>query len=617
MNARQLPRWIPILPAALVLGAAASALVLAQGSPLTGGCAGGALGPAHDQPGALCEDFDTDRNGSGSITWSRLYPAGAVCDPYRVLEDPSDDILGHSVSGGPHPYGVAGTICSVDAAFPQALATCHVAPAENDWHLHSPFEGCDGDDSYDGGDPNFASTCAPDAKAHSGLRSLHLGRHLRAADTAWDTYRFRQTSAFVMDPVHLSPSARLEFWQIIWACNTECISLGANGTTGGGQSQISLRDPNRGVYGPWRRLTPGENGYDSVAQDLKIFCEFDPGDDDLPPSDETMCLPSSPQWAHIGDPLGTDRTCTTDTDGSDPTWLDCGRTDTRTVDPNCSWVADPNCGSFLENGAAGAGVWARSRIDLSPFGGEHARLRWVFQGGGGWGFGESRSFLEPEPGFSPYFSYGVDEGWYIDDIRITDALETVPLCIDGDGDGFGFPADPLCPDPRPDCGCLDENVFPGAPEICDRVDSDCDLVIPAEEIDGDGDDVAPCEGDCADDDPSNIRTPAPVSALTAVPERSGVILAWEDQAGTAGPATVYDLFTGLISDLRSGAGFGAGSCEKNDLGASSYSAHGPDPSPGDGRYWIVRGQNGCPAGDGTWGSALRDAQTSASAQACD
>jgi hypothetical protein len=133
-----------------------------------------------------------------------------------------------------------------------------------------------------------------------------------------------------------------------------------------------------------------------------------------------MCVSSLYSWNLIGDPYGTDRTCTVDTNGGDPIYKDCGITDNRTVDPNCSWVADPDCGSFLENGPPGQrGVWARSTLDLSEFAGEKARLRWVFQAGGGWGFGETRSFLEPQYG-GLSFTYDQDDGWWIDDIRITD-----------------------------------------------------------------------------------------------------------------------------------------------------------------------------------------------------
>lgn len=69
-------------------------------------------------------------------------------------------------------------------------------------------------------------------------------------------------------------------------------------------------------------------------------------------------------------------------------------------------------------------------------------------------------------------------------------------CGDGDGDGY-LPIS--CG--GDDCDDTDPNVFPGAPEICDGEDSDCDGDVPADEDDADIDGWMVCAGDCDDTDP--------------------------------------------------------------------------------------------------------------------
>ena len=80
----------------------------------------------------------------------------------------------------------------------------------------------------------------------------------------------------------------------------------------------------------------------------------------------------------------------------------------------------------------------------------------------------------------------------------TSEASTNVVVVDCDSDGDGG-IDPVCA--GDDCDDDDPLLFAGAPELCDGVDNDCDGVVPAAELDGDGDGVPPCDGDCDDADP--------------------------------------------------------------------------------------------------------------------
>ncbi len=67
-----------------------------------------------------------------------------------------------------------------------------------------------------------------------------------------------------------------------------------------------------------------------------------------------------------------------------------------------------------------------------------------------------------------------------------------PAEIDGDGDGVlgGL-----------DCDDAEPTVYPGAIELCDGLDNDCDGAASADETDNDADQERVCAGDCNDSDP--------------------------------------------------------------------------------------------------------------------
>ena len=62
---------------------------------------------------------------------------------------------------------------------------------------------------------------------------------------------------------------------------------------------------------------------------------------------------------------------------------------------------------------------------------------------------------------------------------------------DADGDGYS-PADG-------DCNDNDASRYPGAEEICDGKDNNCDEVVPEDEIDADVDGYRLCADDCDDE----------------------------------------------------------------------------------------------------------------------
>ena len=155
-------------------------------------------------------------------------------------------------------------------------------------------------------------------------------------------------------------------------------------------------------FGRWQKLEPFQNVYEHTAQVFSWFgyCEHTPMDAanaNYPDVyGETMCFPDG-IWSHSGAVLGT----------------------------NVFTFFQAQGPGYL--GSVGDGTWVQSKFNLALFMGQRVRFRWI---GSTWDFGNGwEAYLLPPGGAAPWDAGFYDDGWWIDAIQITGAMETpfVPL----------------------------------------------------------------------------------------------------------------------------------------------------------------------------------------------
>jgi hypothetical protein len=206
-------------------------------------------------------------------------------------------------------------------------------------------------------------------------------------------------------------------------------------------------------------------------------------------------------------------------------------------------------------------------------------------------------------------------GRYMVRVFVTNGFDTSEAegLVDFDFDGCPDVTDP---DPQfPDADFLDGD---GVADICDNCptipnpvqeDQDDDSIGSAcdncpefanlDQFDGDSDG----SGDVCDCDPQDggaFSVPGPAGGLAlaknAVNPDTDLDMVWDSLAPTAGSGTAYDVIAGKLTGMA-GNGLVPDDCPGNDL-PSPGETFSRSLSPGEGVWYVVRGQNSC--GDGSW-----------------
>ncbi len=167
----------------------------------------------------------------------------------------------------------------------------------------------------------------------------------------------------------------------------------------GGVVQAQVSDEDGNPLGVWTTLVPFQNGYDLQRAENYINCMFDPIDDGN--TEDDFYEPYNPEL-----PLGPSSLCYDQ-------WVftALGDTDEPFDALNVNHAAGPGL-----QGATGIGTWVESRCDLSAYRGQYIRIRFITTGIKV----ETVETYEELMGWNPT---PADDGWFIDDIRVTGTVE--------------------------------------------------------------------------------------------------------------------------------------------------------------------------------------------------
>jgi hypothetical protein len=393
-------------------------------------------------PQSISLDLDLDVNGGGSPTEIVEGFEGGLGifkidnqDSVTVNADAMDDIIDGSGGNGGSFAASDGFRCQThDPDWNQSnsygqIADCYLAPSSNPtnaddiWWEISDF-----------------AVDAIHGRSYDGTKSMHYGR-LVDVDDGYTTPLSTLEAAQLTVPVALgwrnvcsnnglancttdaecgagtcvSPSPRVTFKQQISLIDFRTVNT--NLTADGGVLHIRLADPMGNAVGDWIKVESTSNGYDSQREDNYTNCMFDPIDDGT--NEDDFDDPADPFRR-----TGPSSTCF-----PERVFTFIGDTDAPFSPNNLGQAQGPGIEAL--NGSVG--TWIESEIDLARFRGRSVYVRMLVTSL------KAGSAVEYNTLFDSANDPG-DDGWFVDDFRIVDAIDS-PATVSVDiNDNSGLPA---------------------------------------------------------------------------------------------------------------------------------------------------------------------------------
>jgi hypothetical protein len=279
-----------------------------------------------------------------------------------------------------------------------------------DWHIHT--------------------TASPDGgRAYDGTRSLHLGVHPGAASA--DTTRLSQLDAIrTTAPIYLGAfsgaSPQLSYKHQVSLVDNRTVNIPfPNFAADRAVAQYQFADSSDNPLGNWVKLFPYQNEYDAQGVDNYTNCTFDPTDDGN--NEDSFFDPTDPNRR-----TGPSSTCFPEF-----SYAFQGDIFYQHAPGDMTQIGRASDGPGLR-GSIDRGTWIEPKYNLSTLVGRRMRLRFLF------------TSIEVNPAVLVTDALGADpdnpgdDGWYVDNIVMTDTLTSPATILSDATNNNGLPACANC-----------------------------------------------------------------------------------------------------------------------------------------------------------------------------